>query len=38
MSAKTIRNAFFNGERLLFGLHDAELINTTLGEGESPLK
>lgn len=38
MSAKTIRNAFFNGERPLFGLQDAELINTTFGEGESPLK
>lgn len=29
---------YFDGERPLFGLHDAKLTRTTFGKGESPLK
>ncbi len=35
---KEIANQFFEGERPLFGLHDANIKNTTFGQGESPLK
>ena len=33
-----IKNHFFAGERILFGLKDAQLEGITFGEGESPLK
>ena len=33
-----IKNNFFAGERILFGLKDAQLEGITFGEGESPLK
>lgn len=32
------RDQFFEGERSLFGEKDAQIINTTFGHGESPLK
>lgn len=35
---KSIKNHFFEGERILFGLNDAELDGVTFGQGESPLK
>lgn len=38
MSAQTIKDAFFAGERPLYGLHMRTLTRTTFGEGESPLK
>ncbi|KRN28132.1 hypothetical protein IV38_GL001583 [Lactobacillus selangorensis] len=31
-------NQFFEGERSLFAEHDANIVNTTFGNGESPLK
>ena len=33
-----IKNHFFEGERILFGLKDSQLEGITFGEGESPLK
>lgn len=38
MATQTIANAFFAGERPLYGLHDAALVKTIFGQGESPLK
>ena len=35
---KEIIDQYFDGERPLFGEHDAKLIRTTFGKGESPLK
>lgn len=35
---KEYQDQFFEGERPLFGEHDANIVNTTFGEGESPLK
>lgn len=35
---KTVENHYFEGERSLFGLDDANLVGITFGEGESPLK
>lgn len=35
---ETIENKYFEGERILYGLKDAELIDVTFGHGESPLK
>jgi hypothetical protein len=35
---KSIKNHFFEGERILFGLKDAEVDGVTFGQGESPLK
>lgn len=35
---KLIHEEYFEGERPLFGLSDAKLVNTTFGVGESPLK
>lgn len=35
---ETTQDQFFDGERPLFGKHDARIIRTTFGEGESPLK
>lgn len=35
---KEIKEQYFDGERPLFGLHDAQIVNTTFGKGESPLK
>lgn len=34
----TYKNQYFEGERSLFAEHDANISNTTFGEGESPLK
>ena len=33
-----IKNRYFEGERILYGLNDANLEGITFGEGESPLK
>ena len=33
-----IKNHFFEGERILFGLKNSQLAGITFGEGESPLK
>lgn len=33
-----IEEQYFEGERSLFGLHDAQVTLTTFGQGESPLK
>ncbi len=35
---KIIEQEYYTGERSLFAAHDLEIINTTFGEGESPLK
>lgn len=35
---KEYRNKYFDGERPLFAEHDANIIGTTFGKGESPLK
>ncbi|GAA3637995.1 DUF3737 family protein [Lactobacillus hamsteri] len=35
---KAINNHYFEGERILYGLEDAELNSITFGHGESPLK
>lgn len=35
---KEIKNRYFEGERFLYGLNDANLDGITFGEGESPLK
>lgn len=35
---QTINNHYFEGERILYGLEDAELNGITFGDGESPLK
>lgn len=35
---QTIKNHYFEGERILYGLKDAELEGITFGNGESPLK
>jgi len=35
---KQINEGYFDGERPLFKEHDAEITDTTFGEGESPLK
>lgn len=32
------KNKYFEGERILCGLHDAVLDGITFGDGESPLK
>ncbi|KFI46573.1 Protein of unknown function [Bifidobacterium bohemicum] len=34
----TYKNSYFEGERPLFGQHDADVENVTFGKGESPLK
>ncbi len=35
---KTIKDKYFEGERILYGLKDASLGGITFGHGESPLK
>lgn len=35
---KQIENKYFEGERILYGLSDADLNGVTFGQGESPLK
>ena len=35
---KQINEGYFDGERPLFKEHDAQITDTTFGEGESPLK
>ncbi|MQS76363.1 DUF3737 family protein [Companilactobacillus halodurans] len=35
---KQINEGYYDGERPLFKMHDADLIDTTFGQGESPLK
>lgn len=35
---KEIIDQYFDGERPLFGEHDAKITRTTFGKGESPLK
>lgn len=38
MIMREIKNRYFKGERILYGLNDANLDGITFGEGESPLK
>ncbi|CCI82698.1 hypothetical protein FC41_GL000394 [Lactobacillus hominis DSM 23910 = CRBIP 24.179] len=35
---KTIKDKYFEGERILYGLKDASLDGITFGHGESPLR
>lgn len=35
---EVIKDKYFEGERILYGLKDAKLIDVTFGHGESPLK
>ena len=35
---KEIRQAYYEGERSLFGSHHVNIYDTVFGEGESPLK
>ena len=38
MIMREIKNRYFEGERILYGLNDTNLDGITFGEGESPLK
>lgn len=38
ITMNSIKNHYFTGERILYGLKDTELTGITFGQGESPLK